>query len=502
MPKSADIDSVNDALRARLQVVLHQHSQAEVSRRTGHSLSNVNRYATGTRMPGSFIAALVTELGVNPTWLLTGEGEPHRSDISGKTEERAVDLLEIVKAMSAVTQMRLGSLTTRHHLKVLKELNEAFNRYEVLQKRLNEHSRELFAHMMDDLAAALDNMDLDRAERLRESAMQVSKLCDDFELNYNFFQLQARIEYGKGRAEKAAELMRKQFLFSMMRVGKMESRDLDNIMRFAVSVASQDRVREGMRAMRSALEQLSDEQRKWPQVPYIQFLLGHYTGLVGDLRGGLAEMQRHFPNVQSESRRTVCETYLVNAMLYSRLVNVDGAIAFGSTSEAKAKWIIDFCAVMEDVPNLAKAIKYYETPPIEPVKGQGSRAAVARIILKAMTGDSKAALAEWKPIEDGLKRDAITQFHGRVVRCQLNRAAHAWKKAIDDALEADAMRSAMDPEISIGPLFDARHHASVLKLHTAGKELPDELVAKATAYFRRMYEGGYIVFHEFANPPT
>ena len=64
------------------------------------------------------------------------------------------------------------------------------------------------------------------------------------------------------------------------------------------------------------------------------------------------------------------------------------------------------------------------------------------------------------------------------------------------------MRSAMDPEISIGPLFDARHHVSVLKLHAAGKELPDELVAKATAYFRRMYEGGYIVFHEFANPPT
>ena len=497
MPKSAEIDTVNEALRARLQVVLERHTQAEVARRTGHSLSNVNRYATGTRMPGTFMAALVTELGINPEWLLTGEGEPHKADISGKTEERATDLLEIVKAMSAVTQMRLGSLTTRHHLKVLKELNESFARYEQLQKRLNEHSHELFSQMLDDLTTALDNVDLDRADRLRESALQVSKLCDDFELNYNFFQLQARIEYGRGRAHTAAELMRKQFLFSLMRAGKLAARDLDNIMRFAVSIASQDRVKEGVRAMRSALALLSEEQLKWPSVSYIEFLIGHYTGIVGDLRAGLAAMQRQFPSIQSESRRQICETYLTNAMLYSGLIDVDGAIAFGSASEAKAKWILDFCVVMEDLNGLAKALKYYDSPPIFPIKGQGVRSNISRLVFMAFEGNSKEALSQWKPIEQGLKADAVTQYHGRVVRTQLHRAAHSWKRAVEDVLEADRMRGEMGPEITIGPLFDARHFTSVLKLHAEGKDLPPELVAKAHAYFKRMFDGGYTVFEKW-----
>lgn len=32
--------------------------------------------------------------------------------------------------------------------------------------------------------------------------------------------------------------------------------------------------------------------------------------------------------------------------------------------------------------------------------------------------------------------------------------------------------------------------------------MPAELVAKASAYFKRMYDGGYIVFHDFANAPA
>lgn len=498
MSKNGEIDPVNEALRSRLQVVLKQHSQAEVARRTGHSLSNVNRYATGTRMPASFMSALVTELGVNPTWLLKGEGEPHSADISGKAEERATDLLEIVKAMSAVTQMRLGSLTTRHHLKVLKELNESFNRYEVLQKRLNEHSRELFKQMMDDLANALDNMDLDRAERLRESALQVSKLCDDFDLNYDFFQYQARVEFGKGRPEKAAELMRKQFLFSMMRTGKMAARDLDNIMRFSISVASQHREKEGVRIMRSGLALLSAEQYKWPAVSYIEFLIGHFTVLSGDLRSGMATMQRHFPNISVESRKSVCETYLANAMLYAKLLDVDGAIHFGSTSEAKAKWIMDFGIVMEDVSAIEKAVAYYDSPQIIPVKGQSDRTRAHRMVLKALKGQAKEALGDWEKFAATLKKDDVIQLHARVVNCQMLRAAHKWKKALEEAIETDRLLSALDSELTIGQMFEARHFRSILALQEQGEAVPPELVQKAREYFQRMYQGGYTAFEKWA----
>jgi transcriptional regulator with XRE-family HTH domain len=498
MSKNGEIDPVNEALRSRLAVVLKQHSQAEVARRTGHSLSNVNRYATGTRMPASFVCALVTELGVNPTWLLKGEGEPNSADISDKAEGRATDLLEIVKAMSAVTQMRLGSLTTRHHLKVLKELNESFNRYETLQKRLNEHSRELFKQMMEDLASALDNMDLDRAERLRESALQVSKLCDDFDLNYDFFQYQARIEFGKGRPEKAAELMRKQFLFSMMRTGKLEPRDLDNIMRFSISVASQHREREGVRIMRSGLAMLSAEQYKWPAVSYIEFLIGHFTVLGGDLRNGLAIMQRYFPAINIESRRTVCETYLVNAMLYAKVLDVDGAIHFGGASESKGKWIMDFAVVMEDVPAIEAAVAYYDSPQIVPVKGQSDRTRAHRIVLKALKGQTKEAFADWEEFTKGLKKEDVIQLHARVVHGQILRAAHKWKKALEDAIETERLLNALDTELTVGQMFESRHYRGILALSDQGEAVPPELLKKSKAYFQRMHQGGYTAFEKWA----
>lgn len=490
----ANSDAVNDALRARLQTVLNTHSQAEVARRTGHSLSNVNRYATGTRMPASFVAALVTELGINPAWLLTGKGEPHSADISGKAEERATDLLEIVQAMSAVTQMRLGSLTTRHHLKVLKELNEALNRHEALQARLNEHSRELFAQMMDDLSSALDNLDLDRAERLLDSARQVAKLCDDFELNYQFYGHQARIEFGKGRPEKAGELMRKQFLFAMMRTGRMAQRDLDNITRFALSVASQHRVQEGMRVMRSALALLAGEQLDWPGAAYTEFLIGHFTGLQGELHTGLAAMQRHFPRVGPEARRTICETYLANAMLYSGLIDVEGAIRFGGHSESKAKWIMDFCVVMEDLPGLERVTAYYDSPEIVPVKGQKGRTQASRAVLKALQGKAGEALAEWDEFRNTLKSEEVTQLHWRIVNEQLLRIAGDWPKALQEALQTQQRLEKLDPEISIGLLFDARHLHGLLQCAANGHNPPTELAERARNWLKRHHQGGYTAF--------
>lgn len=490
----ANSDAVNDALRARLQTVLNMHSQAEVARRTGHSLSNVNRYATGTRMPASFVAALVSELGVSPAWLLTGKGEPHSADISGKAEERATDLLEIVQAMSAVTQMRLGSLTTRHHLKVLKELNEALTRHEALQTRLNQHSRELFAQMMDDLGNALDNLDLDRAERLLESASQVAKLCDDFELNYQFYGHQARIEFGKGHPENAGELMRKQFLFALMRTGRMAQRDLDNITRFALSVASQHRVQEGVRVMRSGLALLAGEQLDWPGAAYTEFLVGHFTGLQGELHAGLAAMQRHFPRVGPEARRAICETYLANAMLYSGLIDVEGAIRFGGHSESKAKWIMDFCVVMEDLPGLERATQYYDSPEIVPVKGQKGRTQASRTVLKALQGQGDEALAEWGEFHQTLKSEDVTQLHWRIVNEQVLRIAGRWEQAAQQALQTQQRLDALDPEISIGMLFEARHYHGLLQCAAQGRPIPPELIDRARAWIQRHIQGGYTAF--------
>ena len=133
-----------EQIQQRLIELAEQHSQADIARKTEFSRNNVSRYVNGTRMPIEFAAALVEGLGVNPAWLLTGEGTAYLSDINSGTQEMAGDLLALVDAMAAVNRMRLGSLTGKHHLGVLRELNETLKKHEGLRDRLNKHSRKIF----------------------------------------------------------------------------------------------------------------------------------------------------------------------------------------------------------------------------------------------------------------------------------------------------------------------------------------------------------------------
>ncbi|MCA8946964.1 MAG: helix-turn-helix transcriptional regulator, partial [Planctomycetes bacterium] len=156
-------------LNSRLATLAEDRSLSDIARRTGTSVANVSRYISGTRIPGEFCAALVRGLGVNPSWLLTGEGSPFLSDVTEGTAQMAGDVLELVEAMNAVTHMRLGALTGKHHLKVLRELNDALLRYEELRARLNAHSAPIFKQLVDDLGAALGKLDIERAHDLRKA---------------------------------------------------------------------------------------------------------------------------------------------------------------------------------------------------------------------------------------------------------------------------------------------------------------------------------------------
>jgi hypothetical protein len=110
-------------------------------------------------------------------------------------------------------------------------------------------------------------------------------------------------------------------------------------------------------------------------------------------------------------------------------------------------------------------------------------------------------MADWLEFENDLKKDWMNRVHSSIVRAQLLRLSRRWKKSLAEVLDAERQLNELDPELSANMLFEARHYRNVVALAEAGQDVPPELVEKARAWFRRMHEGGYAVFREWAYPP-
>jgi hypothetical protein len=87
-----------------------------------------------------------------------------------------------------------------------------------------------------------------------------------------------------------------------------------------------------------------------------------------------------------------------------------------------------------------------------------------------------------------------------VVYCGLLRAAHKWKKAVEEVVEVERRLNALDPELTIGQMFETRHYRSALALHEQGEAVPPELAKKAREYFQRLYANGYTALEKWAQP--
>src|SRR5262245_48664134 len=97
-------------VRARLRELAEKTKQAEIAAKTGVNAANVSRYLKDNRIPASFCSALVRGMGVNPAWLMVGEGSAMLSDVTDGTGRMAGNVLQLVEAMNSVTKLRLGSL--------------------------------------------------------------------------------------------------------------------------------------------------------------------------------------------------------------------------------------------------------------------------------------------------------------------------------------------------------------------------------------------------------
>ncbi|MCB9935972.1 MAG: helix-turn-helix transcriptional regulator [Planctomycetes bacterium] len=477
-----------DAIQKRLTELAQQHSQADISRKTEFSRNNVSRYVNGTRMPIEFAAALVEGLGVNPAWLLTGEGTPYLSDISGGTREMAGDLLALVEAMAAVNRMRLGSLTGKHHLGVLRELNEALSKYEGLRANLNKHSRAIFLKLIEDTRAALMKRDLNRAETLLQALGQVSRLTDDDHLRAQYEGVQSHFHHYAGDSEAALPHQRRSYLSFLVNHGRFDEWMLPEAHNFVSVLHACSRLHEARRCARAAFAMTDNS------APTLEVAAATLDLELGDLQRGLDSLRRQLPLVPADYAHNV-EHSLARGQLLEGSMNIHQAVTFGGDTEAKwsrlASWAT-FSERKEDLRLVAELGIGRRKGLLDPENVLAVQVSCLREVLAE--GGATAAQRLLVHIENTQQKgDAVSRLGEQVLATQLFRLGGQRKQALKHLEHAQELIDSLDPELTPRVEVRALHARNVLLLldDAPKAEAHQRMRRQAEAFVKDYFDRGY-----------
>ncbi|MCK6440394.1 MAG: helix-turn-helix domain-containing protein [Planctomycetes bacterium] len=497
MPEPApSSESIDEALRARLAFIVSQSSRAEVARKTQTSRPNLTRYLRDARMPAAFMTQLVEKVGVNPAWLLTGDGMPFLSDVSAQTGTMAGDLLELVEAMNAVTEIRLGALAGGQHLKILRELSDALEKYEALKARMNAQSEAIFRQILDDLERALSRRELDQAEIMLKVADQVSRLCEDEVLHVRLLHARAWSHYQKDELREAIELARAVHLRSLR--GKMlpDSEVMNNTANYLWGLREHGNVRNALPMSRAIVEFFDRDARNDPTFAYMQYQCGAFETETGNLLGGIALIERALPHVAPESRDE-CLIVLLRAQLWAGIITMRQAVSVPSAGPHRAFFLIQHALMTADPDDIECAAKSLIGSGPGQMPANHPFAMRLDFVRRAQQGD-KTALIGYRDFCSTAVGDASRgTIANAVVTTLISRmlglpTEEAFAKECADFDVANA-----DRDLSI--VFRAIHHANALHVISASTRsvIQKERRQQAAAYFKSMCAAGYRCFTKY-----
>ncbi|MCA8910441.1 MAG: helix-turn-helix transcriptional regulator [Planctomycetes bacterium] len=489
----------DEEIRERLRQLVKTRSQSDLARKTNTLVSTVNRYLKSTKIPGEFCTAVINGLGVNPAWLMTGEGTPFLADVSAGTSEMASNLLELVEAMNQVAKMKLGALTGQHHLKVLRELNDALERYESLRGVLNKRTRSVFREMLDSLRKALQDMDMQRATEVRKAALQVSRLCDDPNLNVEFDSLQEFYEHIFGDQVRALELSRKVFVKSLAASDVTMDKDHAALaINLIVSLHRADRCREARRICRATLALYEDVGADWGRYKQLMALHAVLNIELGFMREGLRDLHDTYPVLPDQLKRSFSGK-LVESMLLSGLTPLEYAPAIGDESSAKAVALVRFAGLMDDPEHVRAFLKRYAGNDRTGLPADSIWEAYGR----GLANDGKDAVAGFeKAVEAERNRIAVRpaqDFAYTACAAQLARISGDDKKARKLHEEAEVLLNSLDKQVTPQVMALALHHRNAQELYPENSKAKQTKSARAGAhkFFKHHYDQGYGAFAKF-----
>ncbi|MCC6466040.1 MAG: helix-turn-helix transcriptional regulator [Planctomycetes bacterium] len=477
----------DEAIRARLHRLLQDRSQSEIARKTGTPVAGVNRYVHGARIPAAFCAALSRELGVNPVWLLVGEGAPFLTDMPAATAKLGENLLELVEALNAIERMKLGSLTGSH-ARVLRTLNDALQAHERLRTRLNEQSRPLFARVLKDLESALNRLDLERAQDLRAAAGQVSRLCDDEGLAREYLRLQAFHEFQRKDPRRMLVLQRRLFLASLPEQALFDARACDEARRLVLALSQMNRLPEALRICRAARVLAGRPGRAWESFARLQLSYSLILFETGWLRRGLKLLQQCLPGL-SGMHAKVGQAQQLRMMLWGGMLALPAAMQMGEPTDAKADHFLQVAIWTGEREPLEAALRYAQAPDVQPVWRGRFWQAFAAEALDQLRQRSPAAARKAARMPANVDSDAAAGMLDKAARMHLLLLAGDAKGARELWQESEAMRRSCRPDLSPHPMALCLHHRTALRLF--GPQERRAAALNARRFFRRWGSRGF-----------
>lgn len=494
MSQQVKTRTYDEEIRARLRTLIQNRSQSDLARKTDTLVSTVNRYLKATKIPAEFCTSVINGLGVNPAWLMTGEGTPFLADVSAGASEMAGNLLELVEAMNQVARMKLGALTGQDHLKVLRELNDALERYESLRVVLNKRTRSVFNELLADLRRALHDMDMQRATEVRKAALQVSRLCDDPKLSVEFDSLQEFYEHIFGDQVRALEISRRVFVRSLAASDVTMDKDHAALaINLVVSLHRADRCHEARRICRATLALYEDVGADWGRYKQLTALHAVLNIELGNMRLGLRDLHDTYPVLPEQLKRSFSGK-LVESMLLSGLTPLEYAGAIGEDSTAKATALVRFAALVDDIERVKGFHKAYSSRDKRLITEGGIWDAYARGLIG--TGDGLDGFEAALDAERArLAVRPAQEFAYTACATHLARAAGDDRRAKRHFEQAQATLDGLDPQVTPQMMALALHHRNALELFPAGKSgKARETRGLAETFFRSHHEQGYGAF--------
>ena len=488
--KSAD--QYNVALRGRLNKLADRFQQVEIARRTGVATANVHRYLRAGRIPAEFCLALIDAFDLSPDWLMKGEGEPITSDLKAATAAKAGDLLDLVKAMNAVARMRLGAVVGDGDRKKLRELSETLQTFDRLKERMNDRTRPVLARLLDDLNQALAGMDIARARVLRETAVELSRLCTDDALLEKLDSLQSGVEYLTGQLEPALEFDRR-VLARRVRDGRLSAGgDASQHVHLIMTLRETGRVAEARRVCGAILSLLGETSSDAPGVLEMRIFMGSFHVELGDLETGLAMLRAAYPAIPRE-RRIAGTILMARALVLAGVMDYHEAHTYGLRTTGGSRLLLREACYREDPDLLAHAVRHLVgsgEPAVPPAEYDAQR---TQLVQRAVDGKGKAAdfqrMAERHPPVTASRymRDLLLGTHA-AQHARLLGDKKALKRHADETHSAlTAMPNEIHPPIELKCI----HFRNILAL---GKIAPWQtrasgLRAELTAWIDRGYAG-------------
>lgn len=467
-----------DAMRKRLEALCQKFSQSEVARRTGVPVSSVNRYLGGARIPAEFCGALVTELGVNPAWMLTGEGAPWLSEVGAGTQQMAGDLMELVEAMNAVERMRIGSLTGRDHLKMLRRLSEALQDYEALKGRLHDQSRPIFERVLNDWRTAMNTDKVEQSNSLRKAARQVARLCEDPALHRLMTRLESQHEMLFGDGESSLHYARRALVSALAMDDFPTEETLEEARRFAIALRYAGRLNESLRYLRAFRILAEHTGRDWRSYRMMDQFEGYLRIELGELGAGMAILRDNLRAISGPPREA-SESGIAYALFLTGVAGYRALREFGTPGSGRAMTLTEFSVWLEDAESVKDSLSGYEGP-------YRLDARLARALLDLRANRKRAFAVFMDAIENPAEKRDI---HEWVCIAQLAQRCGQRAKAEEATDKADALLMQVPPDVTPSHLRVAQHYRTVLRLGRGG-----EMAERALAWFRQRAEMGYGLF--------